>query len=105
MHVTPMTDAQLVKVFSLKFTCDVIAALHRDIRRAAVAPQDVAADLGKLRAFIDIVGGAFQNLTAGEQYLCDLALRRSIDIFRYAGQQDEAATLENRLRAHLAIAA
>lgn len=100
-----MTDAQLVKVFSLKFICDVIAALHRDIQRHAVAPQEVAADLGKLRAFIDIAGGAFPSLSAGEQYLCDLALRRSIDIFRYAGHEDEAAALENRLRAHLAVAA
>ena len=33
--VTTMTDAQVVKVFSLTFTCEVIAALHRDIRRNA----------------------------------------------------------------------
>lgn len=99
-----MTDLQLVKVFSLKFTCEVIAALHRDICRNAIAPQLVAEDLGKLRAFVDIAGGAFRSLTAGEQYLCDLALRRSIDIFRYAGHEEEAASIENRLRQHLAVA-
>lgn len=100
-----MTDAQVVKVFSLTFTCDVIAALHRDIRRNAVAPEDIAADLGKLRAFIEIARGAFQTLTAGEQYLCDLASRRIIDIFRYAGHEDEATALENQLHQGLACAA
>ena len=95
--MTMMTDRQLVKVFSLKFTCEVIASLHRDMRRASVAPQDLVQDLGKLRAFVEYAGAAFGALTAGEQYACELAARRVIDIFRYAGHLDEAAQIETIL--------
>ncbi len=89
-----MTDAQLVKVFSLKFTCEVIASLHRDVRRKTLSPQDLAADVGKLRAFADQIVFAFGNLSAGEQYSCELAIRRITDILRYAGHADEAARIE-----------
>ncbi len=92
--MTMMTDAQLVKVFSLNFTCAVIAALHRDVRRKTVSPRDLAADLGKLHAFVEHVDAAFQTLTAGEQYSCELAARRVVDILRYAGQSEEAARIE-----------
>ena len=94
---TTMTDAQLVKVFSLKFTCEVIASLHRDMRCETVAPQDLVEDLGKLRAFVEYAGAAFGALNAGEQYACELAARRVIDIFRYAGHSDEAAQIESAL--------
>ena len=92
--MTMMTDIQLVRVFSLKFTCEVIAALHRDVRRQTLAPQELATDVGKLRAFVDYVGAAFGNLTAGEQDACELAIRRIIDILRYAGHVDDAAQIE-----------
>jgi hypothetical protein len=92
--MTTMTDAQLVKVFSLKFTCELIASLHRDVRRKTLAPQDLSADVGKLSAFADHVTSAFENLSAGEQYSCDLAIRRVVDILRYAGHADEAARIE-----------
>lgn len=95
--MTIMTDTQLVKVFSLKFTCEVIASLHRDVRRESVAPQDLVQDLGKLRAFVEYAGAAFGALSAGEQYACALAARRVIDIFRYAGHSDEAAQIESAL--------
>lgn len=92
-----MTDAQLVKVFSLNFTCDVIASLHRDVRRKTASPGDLEADLGKLRAFVEHVGAAFRTLSAGEQYSCELAARRVVDILRYAGHAEEAARIEMNL--------
>jgi hypothetical protein len=95
--MTMMTDAQLVKVFSLNFSCEVIASLHRDVRRKIVSPADLAGDLGKLRAFVDHVAVAFGTLTAGEQYSCELATRRVVDILRYAGHVEEAARIENAL--------
>ena len=100
-----MTDAQLVKVFSINFTCEVIASLHRDVRRRALSPDDLAADLGKLRAFVDYVGTAFRTLTAGEQYSCELAARRVVDILRYAGHVEDAARIERGLTRHAPFAA
>lgn len=103
--MTTMSDIQLVKVFSLKFTCEVIAWLHRDVRRKTLSPQDLAQDLGKLRAFVDQMGATFQTLTAGEQYVCELAARRVVDIFRYAGHVDEAALIETLLAQRASLAA
>ena len=100
-----MTDAQVVKVFSLAFTCEVIAALHRDVRRESVAPRALVEDLGKLRAFVEQSGSAFRTLSAGEQYACALAARRVVDIFRYAGQMDEAAQIEISLSQRYLFAA
>ena len=103
--MTMMTDAQLVKVFSLNFTCEVIASLHRDVRRNKLSPMDLAADLGKLRAFVEHVGAAFRTLTAGEQYSCELATRRVVDILRYAGHGEEAARIESAFSKIAPIAA
>lgn len=103
--MTIMTDAQLVKVFTINFTCQVIASLHRDVRRKALSPDDLAGDVGKLRAFVDHVGAAFRTLTAGEQYSCELATRRVVDILRYAGHVEEAARIESALSQIAPIAA
>jgi len=103
--MTMMTDLQLVKVFSINFTCDVIACLHRDVRRQALSPGDLAADLGKLRAFVEHVGAAFRTFSAGEQYSCELAARRVVDIFRYAGHVEDAARIESALTQFESIAA
>ena len=103
--MTMMTDSQLVKVFSINLTCDVIASLHRDVRRQTLSPDDLAADLGKLHAFVEHVGTAFRTFTAGEQYSCELAARRVVDIFRYAGHVEDAARIESALTRFAPVAA
>ena len=103
--MTMMTDSQLVKVFSINFTCEVIASLHRDVRRKALSPDDLAADLGKLHALVEHVGTAFRSLTAGEQYSCELAARRFVDILRYAGHVEDAARIESALTQFALLAA
>jgi hypothetical protein len=77
----------------------------RCVRRKALSPDDLAGDVDKLRAFFDHVGAAFRTLTAGEQYCCEPASQRVVDILRYAGHVEEAARIESALSQIAPIAA